>query len=152
MTVKLGLDCNLYYNSGTYDIPVWEEVCNVRDVTISHSQSEADISTRCTDGFRANVGTLTDTEYSWQMVYDDQDATYTYFLNAFLNRTDVDLAIAFGDITTTGTSYWRVITKIIGFDENQALEEAVSADVTARYTLNNANSGANVAPARVTVP
>ena len=45
MPIKLGLDAKLYHNTGSYGAPVWSEISNVRDLTLSLEDGEADVTT-----------------------------------------------------------------------------------------------------------
>ena len=56
--VRLGLKAKLYRNTGSYGSPTWNEVKNVKDVTLTIEKGEADVSTRGNDGWRALIGTL----------------------------------------------------------------------------------------------
>ena len=58
MGVKLGLHAKLYRNTGSGGTPAWNEIPNVRDVTLNLETGEADVSTRGNGGWRANIGTL----------------------------------------------------------------------------------------------
>ena len=43
MPVKLGLDAKLFQNTGTYATPTWDEITNVRDLTLNLEAGEADV-------------------------------------------------------------------------------------------------------------
>ena len=64
---KLGMDAKLYRNKGTYAVPDWEEITNVRDVTLNLEEGEADLTTRANAGWRATLGTLKDAsvDFEW---------------------------------------------------------------------------------------
>jgi len=152
-TINLGMDAKLYYNSGTYATPSWEEITVTRDVTVNNTRAEADVTTRGNDGWRAIRGTLKDMDVSFQMLQAPDDPAYSYMNLAYLDGTIVDLAVADGDIAQTGTHYWRLQSSITQFSETQPLEEAVTVDVTARPTENAVGAGgSNVPPDFVTVP
>jgi hypothetical protein len=73
MAVKLGLDAKLYRNTGTYAAPVWNEIKNVKDVTLNLEAGEADVTTRGNNGWRATVATLKDGSIEFEMVWDSAD-------------------------------------------------------------------------------
>ncbi len=58
MSVKLGLDARLYRNTGTYASVTWNEVKNVKDLTLSLEAGEADVTTRGNGGWRATIATF----------------------------------------------------------------------------------------------
>ena len=64
MAVKLGLDAKLFRNTGTFATPTWNEITNVRDVTLNLEAGEADVTTRGNNGWRATVATLKDLRWS----------------------------------------------------------------------------------------
>ena len=44
MAVKLGLDAKLFHNTGSYATPTWDEITNVRDLTLNLEAGEADVT------------------------------------------------------------------------------------------------------------
>jgi hypothetical protein len=67
MGVRLGLDAKLYRNTGTYAAPVWNEVKNVKDLTLNLEAGEADVTTRGNNGWRATLATLKDGSVEFEM-------------------------------------------------------------------------------------
>lgn len=53
MAVKLGLDAKLYRNTGTFASPAWNEIQNVKDVTLNLEAGKADVTTRGSAGRRS---------------------------------------------------------------------------------------------------
>ena len=76
MSVKLGLDAKLYRNTGTFASPAWNEVINVKDLTLNLEAGEADVTTRGNNGWRATVATLKDGSIEFEMVWDTADADF----------------------------------------------------------------------------
>jgi hypothetical protein len=134
MAVKLGLDAKLYRNTGTYAAPVWNEVKNVKDVTLNLEAGEADVTTRGNAGWRATVATLKDASIEFEMVWDSADDDFAAIRDAFLNRTPIELAVMDGDITTTGSQGLRASCIVTNFSRNEALEEAITVSVTVKPT------------------
>jgi len=134
MSVKLGLDAKMFRNTGTYATPVWNEIKNVRDVTLSLETGEADATTRGNNGWRATVATLKDGSVEFDMVWDAADDDFTALRDAFLNKTALDMAVMDGDIITTGSQGLRASFMITNFSRNEPLEEAITASVTVKPT------------------
>jgi len=134
MSVRLGLDARLYRNTGTYASPIWNEITNVKDVTLNLEVGEADVSTRGTGGWRATVSALKDASIEFEMVWDTADDDFAAIRDAFLNRGALDLAVMDGDITTPGSQGLRATCMIASFSRNEALEEALTVSVTAKPT------------------
>jgi len=135
MAYVLGLDAKMY----RYDTPTttWEEIENVKDLTLNLEGSTADVTTRGGNGWRQSVKTLKDGNVSWTMVYDNDDAEFTAIRTAFLNNDDVQLQIMDGDRATTGTQGLQAHFSITGFNINESLEEAMTVDVTAVTAYNS---------------
>ena len=57
MGIKLGMEAKLYRNTGTYALPTWVELTNVKDLTLNLEAGEADVTTRGNAGWRATVAT-----------------------------------------------------------------------------------------------
>lgn len=135
-TSVLSLNAKLYRNTGTYATPTWNEVPNVRDLTVSLDKAEADTSTRL-GKFKTVRGSLRNVSIDWGMVQDPADADWIALRDAFLNDTQVDLAVADGPIATTGTQYFRAVCEIMKFQMNQALTDVLMTDVSAKPTYND---------------
>jgi TP901-1 family phage major tail protein len=134
MSVKLGLDAKLFRNTGTYGTPAWNEIKNVRDVTLSLEAGEADVTTRGNNGWRATVATLKDGSIEFEMVWDSEDDDFTAIRDAFLNKSAVELAVMDGDILTTGSQGLRASFMVTSFSRNEPLEEAITVSVTMKPT------------------
>jgi hypothetical protein len=137
MGVKLGLDARLYMNSGTYASPTWSGLNNVRDLTLNLETGEADVSTRGNEGWRATVSTLKDASLEFELVIDPEDSGFTSIVNAFLQNEPVEFVVLDGPISgegSVGSQGLRATFRIASFSRNEALEEAVTASVTAKPT------------------
>lgn len=134
MGVKLGMDAKLYRNTGSYGTPVWNEVENVKDVTLNLEAGEADVTTRGNAGWRANIATLKDASLEFEMVWDTADDDFTAIRTAFLTNGTVEFAVLDGDITTAGSQGLRASMAITNFSRAEPLEEAIKVSVTAKPT------------------
>jgi hypothetical protein len=134
MAFRLGLDCKIYRNTGSYASPVWEEIENTRDVDYNLEHGEADLTTRGNNGWEAIVATLKRGSFEWGMVYDTADADFTALEAAWFAKTAVDFAFVDGDIAVPGTKGIRATCQLFGFGQNQALAEGVQVAVTAKPT------------------
>ena len=137
MAIKLGLECKLYRDdSGT-----WNEIGNVRDLTINMEMGVADVTTRGGNGWRQNVATLRDGTVTFQMVYDTTDADFTALQTAFLATTaaarEIKVAAMDGDIATSGSQGLIAFMNVTNFSMTENLEEAVMVDVTLQPSYNS---------------
>mgnify|MGYP002625510861 FL=1 len=92
MGVRLGLEAKLFRNSGSYASPTWEELPNVKDLTLNVEAGEADASTRGNGGWRATLATLKDGSIEFEMIWDTADAGFTAIKDAFFNNTPIEFA------------------------------------------------------------
>lgn len=129
---QIGADCVLYRNTGTWSVPVWNEIPIVRDLTLTLEKGEADVSNRGTGGWRAVLGTLKDGNLEFEVVWERDDDDFEAIRDAFLANTLLDLVALDGPISVTGTQGLRAEMSIMTFSRNEALEDAVTASVTAR--------------------
>ena len=134
MGVKLGMEAKLYRNDGTYEVPDWVEMTNVKDLTLNNEKGEADVTTRANNGWRATVGTLKDGSIEFEMVWDTEDESFTAIQEAYFGNTGIEFAVMDGDIEAVGSQGLRATMAIMSFSRNEPLEEALSVSVTAKPT------------------
>lgn len=144
MAFKLGLSAKLYRDTGS----AWDEVTNVKNLTLNMDKGEADVSTRGNGGWKASVAALKDASVEFEMVWDLADADLTAIRNAFLNDTVVRFIILDGAIDTAaaGCAGLQASFMVTKCTIPQNLEEAIMCQVTMKPTY------AAVAPAWVTTP
>ncbi len=125
---KLGLEGKLYY--GDSGATATNELSNAKDVTLNLESSEADVTTRGNNGWRATVAALKDASIEWSMIWDTSDAGFTAIKNAYLNGTAIALAILDAE-NGEGLDADFAITS---FSREEPLEDAMSVSVTAKPT------------------
>lgn len=135
MAFKLGKDCKIYRNTGTYASPTWNIIDSARDVTLELSKGEADVTTRGNAGWRAIVATLKEASIQFEMVWDPDSDDNTALTNAFLNDTVVEFLVLDGPVGTNGSQGLRASCMVTEFSRSEPLEEAVTASVTVKPTL-----------------
>ncbi len=139
MGVKLGLDAKLYRNVSTdedpYQNPAWEEIENVRDLTLNVEGGEADVTTRANGGWKAVAPTLKEGSIEFQMVWDTEDKDFEAVRAAYFARTSIEFAVMDGDIETPGSQGLRATMAVTKFNREERLDDALKASVTAKPTL-----------------
>ena len=118
MSVKLGLDARLYRNTGAYSSVTWNEVKNVKDLTLSLEAGEADVTTRGNGGWRATIATLKDGSLEFEMVWDTADDDFTAIRTAFLTNGSVEFAVLDGPVSTSGSQGLRAAMAITNFSRS----------------------------------
>lgn len=121
---RLGLNAKTYRNTGSYSVPVWTEMKNIRDATLADSMAEADVTRRASGGFRETEPTLREISFDYDAVNVAGDAEVTAVLAAYAGRTAIDLAIMDGDITTPGSNGVRARFKVFKRERAEELENA----------------------------
>jgi hypothetical protein len=125
---RLGLEGKLYY--GDAGALASNELKNAKDVTLNLESSEADVTTRGNNGWRATVAALKDASVEFELVWDTGNAGFTAIKNAYLNGAAIALAIL-DDLDGEGLDADFSITS---FSRGEPLEEAMTVSVTAKPT------------------
>jgi hypothetical protein len=136
--IRLGLKGKLYRNAGTFAAPDWNEVKDVKDLTLTLEKGEADVTTRGNDGWRATLGTLKDASVEFQMVYDTADDDFQKFQEAWFTDKPIELAIMDGLMVVAAgvekSQGLRATFSVQTFSRSEALEEAMMTDVSIKPT------------------
>lgn len=132
MSVRLGLDAKLYYGPASSGAAT--ELTNVKDVTLNLEKAEADVTTRANNGWRATVGTLKDASIEFQMIWDTDDPGFSAIRQAFLTDTPLDFKVLSGPATDPQAEGLLATCEVFSFTRNEALEEAITVDVTIKPT------------------
>ena len=125
----LGMNAKLYF--GTAGTAAATEMSNVRDVTLTLEAGEADVTTRANQGWRATAPTLRECSVEFEMVWDPDDAGFTALKTAFLASSLVALKV----LDKTGGQGPDGDFSITSFSRNEALEEAITVNVTAKLAV-----------------
>lgn len=123
-----GLDCKIYFNSGTYGTPTWAEWACVRDTVLNLTHDEVDSSCRGSGGFRRIATTLSMLEVSGTALKDKDDPSFVALELAARNKTTVDILVMDGVRTSADSDGWRLDGQILNWTENQPFEDIVSVD------------------------
>jgi len=135
-TFVLGMNAGLYQGTaGATDPGSMTKVDNVRDVTLQMEAGEADITTRGNGGWRATAPTIRECTVEFQMVWKPGDAVFDAIKTAFLSAGTVALAVLDQLATVSGAQGPLGDFSILNFTRNEALEEAIVADVTAKLAV-----------------
>ena len=101
MTHILGKDGVAYYNSAGAGITpeVWVPVPELMNVNLGMEGAEADVTTRGGGGWRQIVKTLKDGNIESEMLYEPDNANFTFFQAAFFADDLVEMAFLDGPET-----------------------------------------------------
>jgi hypothetical protein len=139
MAHVLSQNAKLYRNTGTYAVPVWDLIGNVKDLTLSLEKDETDVTTRASGGWKEFVDGMKDATVEFGMLWDTGDADFDAFQGAFINNTSVEVLVLDGLAATAGSEGLRATMMVKSFTRNENLGEALMVDVSLR-PVKNANS------------
>ncbi len=133
----LGVDAKLYYDSaGMSENPTWTELTNVTNVTLTLEKDTTDVTTRAAEGWRQEMGTLKNARVEFTMVWDGNDAGFQAIRSAYLNNTNIALAVLDGDVSGDGEGIMGDF-QITGFTREEPIDGALTASVTAVPAYNS---------------
>ena len=141
MALVLGLNAVTARNTGTTAAPVWVIMTNVKDETLNTTTALSDVTTRAANGWRLQVGTLSEGTVDTSILYDTADTNFTAIQTAFLAKTRMLLGFFDGPPTTPGTQGLRGGFSVTNFTINRQLEEAIMVDVTFTARENDVGAG-----------
>lgn len=138
MGIRLGLNCNVYRNTGSYASPTWNEVQAIKDLALNLEKAEADVSTRSNGGWRATLATLKDASIDFQMIADrsvtTEKADLDAFRTAFFTNAVIELIVLDGPEPAPSGSVasegLRASFSVMSFTRNENLEEGVTYDIS----------------------
>ena len=131
----LGMNAKIYQGPSGTDLASLTEMSNVKDGTLNLEAGEADVTTRANQGWRATAPTLRECTVEFQMVWKPGDAVFDAIKTAFLTSGTVALAVLDQKVGISGAQGPLGDFSITNFSRNEALEEAIVADVTAKLAV-----------------
>ena len=134
-TFLFGMNAKLYQGEEGDLLANLDEVSNVKDVTVTLEASEADVTTRGNQGWRATAATLRGCTVEFEMLWKPSDACFAAIRTAFLTAGLVRLAALTGDRDTADSEGPMGDFAITGFTRSEPLEEGVSVSVTAKLSV-----------------
>src|SRR5262245_59726844 len=139
MSVKHGIDSVLARNSATWASPTWNELECVVSVTPNAGWQTAEIKTRASRvTFGATVGMPL--EFTFRVLFDDNDAGYKALLVAFQSLTAVvDMLVLVGPVNIVGSFGYRAEFQIAEGAQEQPPDDVLYRDFKAVPYPNSTN-------------
>ena len=143
MALVLGLNAYSAKNIVTVASPVWVVLPGIKDETLNMETSLSDVTTRAGNGWRLQVGTLSEGTIDTSIVYDTADTvTFGYLKDAFLAKTRVLMGFFDADPNAVGTIQGLAGGfSVTNFSINRQLEEAMMVDVQLTAREDDAGNG-----------
>jgi predicted secreted protein len=127
---RLGIKAKMYFGTaGITGVPTGE-LSNVTDVTITLDASEADVTTRNNDGFRATIAGLKECTIEFDMLYLPDDLGFKAIRTAWLKSEQIHLAALTSEKGEGPVGDFSVT----GFSRSESLEEAIKYSVTTKLS------------------
>ena len=118
---KLGRECTLTIDSN--------ELKLAKEVTVELGGSEADVTSRKSNGIKQTVLALKEWTISGTAIYSPDDAAVQALINSYMDGTPVTVTIS--DPTLSYSGKWLVVSLTNG----QPLEDVATIDFTMKPTL-----------------
>jgi len=128
----------LFRNTGTYASPVWDAVSQVKDLSVTQSKGEVDVTTRASGGYVEIVDGLKEASIEFSVLYDTADTDFVAILAAYHANTAIEFFVGDG-AAATGTQGLRADCLILKADISETLGEALMCDFSAK-PIKNADS------------
>jgi hypothetical protein len=89
------------------------------------------VTTRANSGWKQTLATLKDGSVEFEMVWDTNDPDFAAIRDAWLNNTEISLAVMDGDIDTLAQGLVSNFV-VTNFSRTEPLEDAIKVSVTAK--------------------
>lgn len=131
MGFKIGLEAELHENTASWATPTFAEMDNVQEITTTIDAAEAEFKHRNLTWAEYERGIL-QAGVDITVLYDGSDADFQTLRDAFLNKTDLELFVADGDPTVSGTQGLRAEFRVMSMERSEPLEEGLGVTFNVR--------------------
>lgn len=150
MTLKIGADFKLYYNTGTDASPTWVLVEIVGDVTVPLSLSTAEIKLRASS-WDLGLPARHSAGFEFFLANDIDGTEWEALRGYFFSKTVVQYASTNGAIAASGVEYFSAFAHFEDFPWDQPLSE-VSSHACKLALSYQVESGSLIEPSWNVVP
>lgn len=137
--VKLGKNCQLWYTTDAWDGESisgtgWAEAVSIKDVKLAIPNSETDVTTRGSGGFKLSAAILKEASIEFTLLLKLGDAFYEAIRDAWNNSDTqtITLAVMDGDPTVVGTEGLAGAFAVFDFSRDEGQENPVTFSVTCK--------------------
>jgi len=143
MTIKLGHLAKCYRDVSS----TWTLMTNIRDATLADTMTEADVTSRASNGFRETEPCIRELSFEYDGL-NRPAAELTAIQAAYNARTVIKLRVLDGPIATAGTRGVEASFKVFSNSRGEALEDAQMLSFVFKPCV---PADGDVAPAEVTI-
>ena len=129
---KVGMDCKLYYDSGSYDVPGYVLITRATDVTASVDFNTASFVSRQSQWEATGYGAKTIEVTVGYEYWAGSDSVFTALLYASDQRLATRFLVFDSLVATTGAKGWRFYANVSPPSLNQPLQDGMTLDFTLR--------------------
>jgi putative N-acetylmannosamine-6-phosphate epimerase len=140
VTVILGVNAKAYHNTGTFGIPVWDEVDNVSNLQISIATIKAKGRRRTSGMYAQYAVTELDVTATWSMVWDTADTDFTAIRTCAVAGTEKDMVFLSGSVLSGTHQGPRISAAFTKYNRNDSEEDFLKMDVEACSGMLNVTS------------
>jgi hypothetical protein len=146
----VGGDMKLYYNTGTYGVPVWTEIDEIGDLSLEDAFSMAEIRTRSSNFVRTKPSRRT-VALEFPYLYKANSTVFDALRAAYWGKTSIEVAAMDQAVATSGAEGLRAFVHLESFPLNQAVEDFAQVDTIRLTNAQHLESGSLVDPTWMTV-
>lgn len=133
--MRIGLDGKLYWNSGTFASPVWNEMKFVVDASMNIEVNEVNGDSRNAAWELVLAGLIKGT-IEFNIKQDDSDDDWEEMLTRMLAKTPTEFLFMDGDVTVTGEKGIHMIGLVMKGADDQKLQNVNELACSVRPTPN----------------
>ena len=144
---RLGFECTMFVNTGTYATPIWRELDTVTNTSLVVQNAVADVSMRRGKGWASEMNALTRLPIQVEAIYEKNNVDLEQFFDAAVTKRDFldvlfldgPLVAPVGGVASEGLRFWANVSD---WERGEELENAVAVS----FTLGTAPFPANQEP------
>jgi len=127
---KTGHKCKAYINSGTHETPVWAELKDIGDLSVSDLEMAlAELKRRGSNFTKALPGIFNLFATEFRLHHGLDAEVFTTLRQAFFSQTPIEVAVMNGAIDLEGSEGLRMPVLVAQFPWQQGLDEVHGHDV-----------------------
>lgn len=141
MANGLGIDCVLYYNSGTFGSPTWVELSNVLDVQVGGAWNSGDGSSRATRVIKEGRTRLP-LQISGRMLADKSTGYVAMRTAYYASGTSaiIDVMVLDGPSDSNGADGFRFEAEVHDFSRDEGADNVVYRDFVLKPSIFGSNA------------
>lgn len=126
----LGLNAWTGINTTTLAAPTWDEIGLVQEDSVDFDKAMAEITSRASDGWKNEVGTIKEVGISLMVLYKPEDPDYLALQDSWVNGTQLNIGLFDSDVTEPGTHRgFHAAMEVKKIGKPRKLKEAVVVTV-----------------------